>query len=86
MRAVSERVAREGVPAVQIQTGGSCHLTAAMVEKGLQALSLDEVDLLLAVADEVGEELVVFPDRREPLRHPLETDHTVGDILATLNT
>jgi len=43
----AERVAREGVPAVQIQTGGSCHLTAAMVEKGLQALSLDDVDLLL---------------------------------------
>jgi hydrogenase nickel incorporation protein HypB len=43
----AERVAREGVPAVQIQTGGSCHLTAAMVEKGLQALSLQEVDLLL---------------------------------------
>ncbi len=43
----AERVAREGVPAVQIQTGGSCHLTAAMVEKGLQALVLDDVDLLL---------------------------------------
>ncbi len=43
----AERVAREGVSAVQIQTGGSCHLTAAMVEKGLQALSLEDVDLLL---------------------------------------
>jgi hydrogenase nickel incorporation protein HypB len=43
----AERVAREGVTAVQIQTGGSCHLTAAMVEKGLQALSLEDVDLLL---------------------------------------
>jgi hydrogenase nickel incorporation protein HypB len=43
----AERVAQEGVTAVQIQTGGSCHLTAAMVEKGLQALSLEDVDLLL---------------------------------------
>ena len=43
----AERVAREGVVAVQIQTGGSCHLTAAMVEKGLQALALETVDLLL---------------------------------------
>jgi hydrogenase nickel incorporation protein HypB len=43
----AERVAQEGVLAVQIQTGGSCHLTAAMVEKGIQALSLEGVDLLL---------------------------------------
>ena len=42
----AERVAREGVPAVQIQTGGSCHLTAAMVDKGLGALSLESIDLL----------------------------------------
>ena len=42
----AERVAQEGVPAVQIQTGGSCHLTAAMVDKGLGALSLDSIDLL----------------------------------------
>jgi hydrogenase nickel incorporation protein HypB len=42
----AERVAREGVQAVQIKTGGSCHLSAAMVEKGLGALSLDSFDLL----------------------------------------
>lgn len=42
----AERVAREGVQAVQIKTGGSCHLSAAMVEKGLGALSLDSLDLL----------------------------------------
>ncbi|MBT8398709.1 MAG: hydrogenase nickel incorporation protein HypB [Gemmatimonadetes bacterium] len=42
----AERVAEEGVPAVQIKTGGSCHLTAAMVEKGLDALSLESLDLL----------------------------------------
>ncbi len=42
----AERVAGEGFPAVQIKTGGSCHLTAAMVEKGLDALTLEEIDLL----------------------------------------
>ncbi len=42
----AERVAREGVPAVQIKTGGACHLSAAMVEKGLGALSLESIDLL----------------------------------------
>lgn len=44
----AERVSREGgVPAVQIKTGGSCHLTAAMVEKGLEALTIEDFDLLL---------------------------------------
>ncbi|MFC1662170.1 hydrogenase nickel incorporation protein HypB [Gemmatimonadota bacterium] len=43
----AERVAQEGVPAVQIRTGGSCHLSAAMVEKGLDALSLESLDLVL---------------------------------------
>ena len=42
----AERIAREGFPAVQLKTGGSCHLSAAMVEKGLEALPLDSLDLL----------------------------------------
>ena len=42
----AERVAQEGIQAVQIKTGGSCHLTAAMVEKGLEPLSLESLDLL----------------------------------------
>lgn len=42
----AERVAREGFPAVQIKTGGSCHLSAAMVEKGLGSLTLASFDLL----------------------------------------
>jgi hydrogenase nickel incorporation protein HypB len=44
----AERVVREGrVQAVQLKTGGSCHLSAAMVEKGLDALPLEDLDLLL---------------------------------------
>ena len=42
----AERVAEKGFPAVQIKTGGSCHLSAAMVEKGLGALPLESFDLL----------------------------------------
>ncbi len=42
----AERIAQAGLPAVQIKTGGSCHLTAAMVEKGLAPLALDSLDLL----------------------------------------
>jgi len=42
----AERVARGGTPAVQIRTGGSCHLSPAMVEKGLASLPLEALDLI----------------------------------------
>jgi hydrogenase nickel incorporation protein HypB len=40
------RVAREGLPVVQIVTAGACHLNAAMVEKGLRELSLEDLDVV----------------------------------------
>jgi hydrogenase nickel incorporation protein HypB len=42
----ADRIARLGVPAVQINTGGVCHLDANMVRNALSRLSLDETDLL----------------------------------------
>jgi hydrogenase nickel incorporation protein HypB len=41
------RIAKEGVPVVQIVTAGACHLNAAMVEKGLEELALGELDLII---------------------------------------
>ncbi len=43
----AERIAAEGVDAVQLRTGGFCHLDAAMVSKGLDALDLDALDLVI---------------------------------------
>jgi hydrogenase nickel incorporation protein HypB len=43
----AERVARHGIPVHQINTFGGCHLDARMVERALQSLSLDGIDLLL---------------------------------------
>ncbi|MCS7177910.1 MAG: hydrogenase nickel incorporation protein HypB [Anaerolineae bacterium] len=43
----ADRIAAEGVPSVQIATGGECHLDAAMIQSGLDRLPLDEVDLLI---------------------------------------
>jgi hydrogenase nickel incorporation protein HypB len=42
----ARRLRREGVPVAQITTGGICHLDAAMIARGLQALSLEGVRLL----------------------------------------
>jgi hydrogenase nickel incorporation protein HypB len=43
----AERVARHGVPVVQINTGGGCHIDANMVREALPGLLLDGVDLLI---------------------------------------
>jgi hydrogenase nickel incorporation protein HypB len=42
----ARRLRREGVPVAQITTGGTCHLDASMVARGLDALALDGVRLL----------------------------------------
>lgn len=43
----AEKVASRGIPAVQLRTGGFCHLDAAMVARGLDALPLDGLDLVI---------------------------------------
>ncbi len=43
----SERVAETGVPVVQINTGGGCHLDAPMLRAAMRELPLDELDILL---------------------------------------
>ncbi len=42
----ARRLRRPGVPVAQITTGGTCHLDASMVSRGLAALPLDRVELL----------------------------------------
>jgi hydrogenase nickel incorporation protein HypB len=42
----AERIAKLGVPALQLNTEGSCHLTAHMLERVVPSLNLDEIDLL----------------------------------------
>jgi len=43
----AERVAEKGVEAVQLRTGGFCHLDASMVEKGLNGLNLGALDIVI---------------------------------------
>lgn len=43
----ADRIARFGVPTVQINTGGACHLDAAMIRKALSNLDISGLDLLL---------------------------------------
>lgn len=42
----SEKITAQEIPAVQIRTGGACHLDAPMITPALQALNLDALDLV----------------------------------------
>jgi hydrogenase nickel incorporation protein HypB len=43
----ADKVHALGIPVTQINTGGDCHLDALMVRKGMQALDLRDVDLVI---------------------------------------
>jgi len=43
----AEKVAAKGIRAVQLKTGGFCHLDATMVTKGIDALNVGDLDLVI---------------------------------------
>jgi hydrogenase nickel incorporation protein HypB len=43
----SLRIREQGIPAVQINTGGICHLESAMISRALSALDLTALDLII---------------------------------------
>jgi hydrogenase nickel incorporation protein HypB len=43
----AEKVAAQGINAIQLRTGGFCHLDASMVSKGLDAMDLDTLELVI---------------------------------------
>jgi hydrogenase nickel incorporation protein HypB len=48
----AEKVKAHGIPAVQINTGGACHLESDMISRALDALPLPDLDLV--VVENVG--------------------------------
>jgi hydrogenase nickel incorporation protein HypB len=46
-RVDADKVKAAGVPAVQINTGGACHLEASMVSRAFDALPLADLDLVI---------------------------------------
>jgi hydrogenase nickel incorporation protein HypB len=43
----ARRIKEQGIPAVQINTGGACHLESLMIQRALAALDLDGLDLII---------------------------------------
>lgn len=89
----AEKLASQGISAVQLRTGGFCHLDANMVSKGLEAMDLEDLDLI--VIENVGNlvcpaefdtganlnvMILSIPEGDDkPLKYPLM--FTVSDVL-----
>lgn len=46
-RVDAERISEHGIPAVQINTGGACHLESAMIGRAIDQLDLETLDLII---------------------------------------
>lgn len=43
----AQRISDQGIAAVQINTGGACHLESDMIRRAVEALDLDNLDLII---------------------------------------
>ncbi|NPD30577.1 hydrogenase nickel incorporation protein HypB [Eggerthellaceae bacterium zg-1084] len=43
----AEKIKAQGIPAVQINTGGACHLESAMLKRAIDVLDLARLDLII---------------------------------------
>lgn len=43
----AEKIKTQGIPAVQINTGGACHLESSMVKRAVDVLDLERLDLII---------------------------------------
>ena len=46
-RVDADKIKAHGIPAVQINTGGACHLEGDMIRRAMDVLPLDELDLVI---------------------------------------
>lgn len=70
-RVDAEKISTTGVPVVQINTGGACHLDAPMIRHAVQALPLDDLELIFV--ENVGNLIC-------PVSFDLGQDYNVGLI------
>ena len=95
----AERIEAQGVPVVQINTGGACHLDGKMIKGALESLNLDKVDLLVIenvgnlvcpAAFELGEDIKITvlstPEGNDkPLKYPRMFENSGAIILNKLD-
>lgn len=91
----AERIESQGVPVVQINTGGACHLDAYMIRDALSGLNLDGLELLVVenvgnlvcpAEFEIGENIKITvlsttEGNDKPLKYPLAFEKSGAVIL-----
>jgi len=95
----AQRIEAQGVPVIQINTGGACHLDAEMIKGALNSLTLDKVDLLVIenvgnlvcpAEFEIGEDIKISvlsttEGNDKPLKYPLMFEKSGAIILNKLD-
>ena len=95
----AERIEAQGVPVVQINTGGACHLDGEMIKGALSSLTLDNLDLLVIenvgnlvcpAEFEIGEDIKICvlsttEGNDKPLKYPLMFEKSGAVILNKLD-
>jgi len=95
----AQRIEAQGVPVVQINTGGACHLDGEMIRGALNGLALDKVDLLVVenvgnlvcpAEFEIGEDIKIAvlsttEGNDKPLKYPLMFEKSGAVILNKLD-
>ena len=95
----AERIEAQGVPVIQINTGGACHLDAEMIRGALNELTLDKIDLLVIenvgnlvcpAEFEIGEDIKISvlsttEGNDKPLKYPLMFEKSGAVILNKLD-
>ncbi|MHB0976102.1 MAG: hydrogenase nickel incorporation protein HypB [Candidatus Aquicultorales bacterium] len=96
----ADKIRAQGVPSVQINTGGACHLEANMIQKALGHIDLDDTDLIIIenvgnlvcpAEFKLGEDLKVMilsiPEGDDkPLKYPLIFSEVDGLVLSKMDT
>jgi len=95
----AQRIEAQGVPVVQINTGGACHLDGEMIKGALSSLPLDKIDLLVIenvgnlvcpAEFEIGEDIKICvlsttEGNDKPLKYPLMFEKSGVVILNKLD-
>ena len=91
----AQRIEAKGVPVVQINTGGACHLDAYMIKDAISSLNLDGIELLIVenvgnlvcpAEFEIGEDIKITvlsttEGNDKPLKYPLAFEKSGAVIL-----
>lgn len=91
----AQRIEAKGVPVVQINTGGACHLDAYMIRDAIENLNLDGLELLIVenvgnlvcpAEFDIGEDIKITvlstaEGNDKPLKYPLAFEKSEAVIL-----